>query len=398
MKCAFVTGLSGQDGSYLAEHLLSLGYRVTGILRRVSVAENQDSRLKHLEGRIETVYGDVTDASSLRAALKRFMPDEVYNLAGMSHVRVSFDVPEFVVQVNGVGVLNMLEAVREIVPAARLYQASSSEMFGNSIDSDGCQRESTPMHPVSPYGCAKLLGYNLVRHYRRAHGMFACNGILFNHESPRRGSNFVTSKVVKRAVEISRGLADKLELGNLDSCRDWGHSKDYVKAMWMMLQKPQPGDYVIATGETRSVREMCDYVFGALGLDYRNHVEVNERHMRPEELKRLRGDRSRAWQTLGWRPTYTFEAMMDEIITHWEDVIDGAHRIERTPDAPGLPGGGLQPAAGHLPGRSVSAGGVDCDPGREVVRPALASGAQPADVLDAGNVDRRQRPDSRDLL
>ena len=234
-KKALITGIAGQDGSYLSELLLEKGYEVHGIIRRSSVAENQDSRIQHLQGQINTHYGDLTDYPSLVRIVSETRPDEIYNLGAMSHVRISYDMPSFTIQTNALGVLNMLEVYRSFVPNAGFYQASSSEMFGNSVDADGVQRLTTPMNPVSPYGCAKVMGYNLVRHYRHAYGLHACNGILFNHESPRRGSNFVTNKVVKTAVQIKKGLKDKLELGNLDSYRDWGHSKDYVRAMHQII-------------------------------------------------------------------------------------------------------------------------------------------------------------------
>ena len=233
MKRALITGISGQDGSYLSEYLLSLGYEVHGILRRHSVAENQDVRIRDLD--VITHYGDLTDELSLVRILQEHEFDEVYNIAAMSHVRISTDMPSFTIKTNSLGVLNMLELCRVLPPNAKFYQASSSEMFGNSIDDDGCQRITTPMHPVSPYGCSKVLAYNLVRHYRAGYGKHYVNGILFNHESPRRGSNFVTNKVVKTAVQIKKGQRDKLELGNLDSSRDWGHSKDYVRGMHAIL-------------------------------------------------------------------------------------------------------------------------------------------------------------------
>ena len=240
-KKALITGISGQDGSYLSEYLISLGYEVHGILRRLSVAENQDSRINNLN--LILHYCDLSDTGSLYEIINKIQPDEIYNLAAMSHVRISFDKPTYTVMTNGVGVINLLEILKNISKNIKFYQASSSEMFGNSIDDDGYQRLTTPMIPVSPYGCAKVLGYNLVRHYREAYKKFYCNGILFNHESPRRGSNFVTSKVVKTAIEIKRGYKSKLELGNLDSKRDWGHSKDYVKAMHLILNADTPEDW-----------------------------------------------------------------------------------------------------------------------------------------------------------
>lgn len=318
MKTAFITGVAGQDGSYLAEHLLSSGYRVTGIVRRNSTVEHQRNRVSDLP--LELEYGDMTDQSSLERALRMFKPDEIYNLAAQSHVRISSDIPQFTAQTNSIGVLNILEAYKSICPEARFYQASSSEMFGSSVDPDQYQRETTPMRPVSPYGCSKVFAYNIVHHYRDAYKLHASNGILFNHESPRRGSNFVTNKVVKGAVEIALGLATQLELGNMDSYRDWGHSADYVKAMHLIVQQDRPDDYVVATGETRSVREMCDYVFGRLNLNYQDYVVQNKKYLRPEELPYLRGDSTKIRTQLGWQPEYTFEALMDEMIEHWQHI------------------------------------------------------------------------------
>ena len=320
-KTALITGIGGQDGSYLAEHLLNLGYEVHGVVRRHSVAENQDSRISHVTENIETHYGDLLDVPSLTRIVSKSKPDEIYNLAAMSHVRISFDVPSFTIQTNGLGVLNMLETYRTLAPSAKFYQASSSEMFGNSVDDDGCQRLTTPMNPVSPYGCAKVIGYNLVRHYRHAYKLHACNGILFNHESPRRGSNFVTNKVVKTAVQIKKGLRDKLELGNLDSKRDWGHSKDYVKAMHMIINHDTPDEFIVATGETRSVRDLVEHVFNRLDMNYKDYVVQNPKFMRPEELKYLRGDATKSREILGWQPEYTFETMLDEMIEHWMSVV-----------------------------------------------------------------------------
>jgi len=313
---AFITGIGGQDGSYLAEHLLSLGYEVHGIIRRNSVTEHQQSRIESVKSKMHIYYGDLLDQSSIEHLLDKIQPDEIYNIAAQSHVRVSYDIPQFTVQTNALGVLNVLEAYRRSCPEAKFYQASSSEMFGSSVDADGFQRETTSMTPVSPYGCSKVFGYNIVRNYRNAYKLHASNGILFNHESPRRGSNFVTNKVVKTAVQIKLGLAKELELGNLDAYRDWGHSKDYVRAMHLILQQNQPGDWVVATGETRSVRDMCKYVFESLEMDYQEYVVQNQKFLRPEELPYLKGD-SRKIRALGWKPDYTFESMMDEMIEHW---------------------------------------------------------------------------------
>lgn len=316
-KVAFITGINGQDGSYLAEYLLTLGYEVHGMVRRNSMSENQDSRVVHLEGKIHTHYGDLLDESSIDRMLVQIKPDEIYNIGAQSHVRISFDMPQFTVKTNALGVLNMLESYRRICPEAKFYQASSSEMFGNSVDEDGFQRETTPMHPVSPYGCSKMFGYSIVKNYRNSYKLFATNGILFNHESPRRGSNFVTNKVVKTAVQIHLGLAKKLELGNLDSFRDWGHSKDYVRAMHMILNHNEPDDFVVSTMETHSVRQMTKYVFAKLGMDYEDYVVQNQIFMRPEELQYLKGDSTKARTVLGWKPQYTFEGMLDEMVDYW---------------------------------------------------------------------------------
>jgi len=275
---ALITGVNGQDGSYLAEHLLSLGYEVHGILKRNSVAENQTARLNHIFDKVTLDYADMTDMASLVRVLKEFMPDEVYNLAAQSHVRISFDQPIYTAQVVAIGTLNLLEAIRLTCPDAKIYQASSSEMFGNSLDDDGFQRETTPMHPASPYGCAKLFAYNLMRNYRHGYGMHTTNGILFNHESPRRGTNFVTNKVVKAAVKIRYGLQDKLMLGNLDATRDWGHAKDYVRAMHMIINHTEPDDFVCATGISHSVKDLVKYTFTAVDLPWEQYVGVDEKY------------------------------------------------------------------------------------------------------------------------
>lgn len=317
MKKVIITGINGQDGSYLSEFLLEKKYEVHGVLKRNSVAENQTARLDDIYNKIKLHYGDLTDMSSLISIIQNVMPDEIYNLAAQSHVRISFDQPIYTSQVTGIGTLNLLEAVKLIKPNTKIYQASSSEMFGNSIDSDGFQRESTPMNPVSPYGCAKVFSYNITRNYRNSYGMKIWNGILFNHESPRRGTNFVTNKVVKAAVRIKLGLQDKLYLGNLEATRDWGHAKDYVAAMWLMLQSESPDDYVCATGISHSVKELCEYVFSKLELDYKEYVLQDSKHLRPEELNNLKGDPSKLVKKLGWTHEYTFESMLDEMIDYW---------------------------------------------------------------------------------
>ena len=322
-KVALITGINGQDGSYLAELLVEKDYEVWGILKRNSVAETQTSRIEKLweDEKITLEYADLTDMSSLIRILDKCKPDEIYNLAAQSHVRVSFDQPIYTTNVVAMGTLNLLESIRMIVPEAKLYQASSSEMFGNNVDKDGYQRETTPLNPVSPYGCSKVYAYNICRNYRNSYGIKVWNGILFNHESPRRGTNFVTNKVVKAAVRIKLGLQEKLYLGNLDATRDWGHAKDYVQAMWLILQSSEPDDYVCSTGISHSVKDLVEYTFKKLDLHWKDYVEVNEKHLRPEELRDLKGDCSKL-KSLGWKPTYTFETMIDEMIQNWEEHYD----------------------------------------------------------------------------
>jgi GDPmannose 4,6-dehydratase len=323
MKKALITGITGQDGSYLAEYLLSLDYEVHGIIRRNSVAENQQYRIDGIKEKLHIYYGDLLDQTSIEKILTEVKPDEIYNLAAQSHVRISYDIPQYTVQTNAVGVVNMLEAYKRLCPEAKFYQASSSEMFGLSVENDKFQRETTIMNPVSPYGCTKVFGYNIVRHYRRAYNLHACNGILFNHESPRRGSNFVTSKVVKGACMIKLKMINKLELGNMDSYRDWGHSKDYVRAMHMIINHNVADDFVVSTMETRSVREMCDIVFKYLNLNYKDYTIQNLKYLRPEELPYLKGDSTKIRTTLGWKPLYTFEETMKEMTDHWMDILQG---------------------------------------------------------------------------
>lgn len=317
-KKVLITGINGQDGSYLAEFLLDKGYEVWGILKRNSVAENQTARINDkIYPKLKLEYADLTDLASLIRVIQKVQPNELYNLAAQSHVRISFDQPLYTANATAIGALNVLEAVRMVSPNTKVYQASSSEMFGNSIDNDGYQRETTPMNPVSPYGCAKVFAYNISRNYRHSYNMFVSNGVLFNHESPRRGTNFVTNKVCKEAVKIKLGLSNELKLGNLDATRDWGHAKDYVRAMWEILQLDKSDDFVCATGISHSVRELCDYVFSLLDLDYREYVTQDEKFLRPEELHNLKGDSSKLIKTTGWTHDYTFESMLDEMVEYW---------------------------------------------------------------------------------
>lgn len=316
-KVALITGINGQDGSYLAEFLLNKGYEVHGTLKRNSVSENQTSRLDDIYDQLKLHYADLTDLSSLISVIQKTKPNEIYNLAAQSHVRISFDQPIYTANATGLGTLNMLEAIKLVDPTIKLYQASSSEMFGNNIDEDGYQRESTPMSPVSPYGCAKVFSYNICRNYRNSYGMFVSNGILFNHESPRRGTNFVTNKVCKEAVKIKLGLSNELKLGNLDATRDWGHAKDYVKAMWEILQLDTPDDFVCSTGVSHSVKDLCEYVFNRLELNWADYVTQDEKFLRPEELRDLKGDSSKLINKTGWSHEYSFETMLDEMIDYW---------------------------------------------------------------------------------
>ena len=317
MKKALITGINGQDGSYLAEFLLEKEYEVHGIMKRNSVSETQAIRVEHITDKITLHYGDITDLSSLIRIISEVQPDEIYNLAAQSHVKISFDEPIYTSQATGVGALNVIEAVRLLKLNTKIYQASSSEMFGNNIDSDGYQREDTKMLPVSPYGISKLFAHNMGINYRHSYNMFISNGVLFNHESPRRGTNFVTNKVCKEAVKIKLGLTNKLKLGNLNSTRDWGHAKDYVEAMWLILQQDKPGDFVCSTGVSHSVEDLVRYVFNKLNLDWTQYVETDKKYLRPEELNDLKGDSTKLRDLTGWKPKYTFESMLDEMVEYW---------------------------------------------------------------------------------
>jgi len=308
MPKALITGITGQDGSYLAEFLLERDYEVFGLVRSTSLGLGTFERIAHLGDRVTLIEGDMLDEGSMVRALKVAKPDEVYNLAAHSFVARSFGQPVFTADVNALGVARILEAIRETSPSVRFYQASSSEMFGNTNQS--FQNEDTLLVPASPYAVAKVFGHLLTQNYRRAYGLFACSGILFNHESPRRGLHFVTRKVTDGAARISLGMADKLKLGNLDARRDWGFAGDYVRAMWLMLQQDEPGDFVVATGVNYSVRDLCELAFGLVDLDYRDHVEVDDTNLRPSDVQDLRGDATRARETLGWAPTVSFEELI----------------------------------------------------------------------------------------
>jgi GDPmannose 4,6-dehydratase len=312
LKRALITGITGQDGSYLTELLLEKGYEVYGIIRRSS-SFNTD-RIDHLYQdphepgtRLRLLYGDLNDSSSLNTILRQVQPDEIYNLGAQSHVRVSFDVPEYTGEVTGLGTVRLLEAIREAGIKPKFYQASSSELYGKVVETP--QTEKTPFYPRSPYACAKAYAFWITVNYRESYQMFACNGILFNHESERRGETFVTRKITRAATRIKLGLQDKLYLGNLDARRDWGHARDYVEAMWLMMQVDEPDDYVIATGETHSIREFLDLAFGHLDLDWKRYVEIDQRYYRPAEVDLLLGDPSKARRVLGWEPKVSFEEL-----------------------------------------------------------------------------------------
>lgn len=317
MKKALITGITGQDGSYLAEFLLEKGYEVHGLIRRSSSFNTE--RIDHLykdphdpTAKLFLHYGDMVDGMGLREILTRVQPNEVYNLGAQSQVRISFDQPVYTAQVDAVGTVRLLEAIRDTGLQTRFYQASSSEMFGKVAEVP--QKETTPFHPRSPYGCAKVYSFWQTVNYREAYGMFCCNGILFNHESPRRGETFVTRKITRAATRIKLGLQDKLYLGNLNAKRDWGFAGDYVEAMWLMLQQEKPEDYVIATGKMHSVREFLDSAFDLVGLDWREHVEIDPRYFRPAEVEKLCGDASKARRVLNWQPKTSFEELVTIMI------------------------------------------------------------------------------------
>ncbi len=325
-KKALITGITGQDGSYLSELLLEKGYEVYGMVRRASV--ERFDRIAHLQERINLVQGDLTDQSSLDEAVKTIQPDEIYNLAAQSFVPTSWNQPTLTGEVTGIGTTRLLEAVRKIKPDARFYQASSSEMFG--MVREVPQTELTPFHPRSPYGVAKVYGHFITVNYRESYGIFACSGILFNHESPRRGLEFVTRKITSHVAKIKLGLANELRLGNMDAKRDWGYAGDYVEAMWMMLQQDEPDDYVVAMGETHSVQEFVELAFGHAGLDWKKYVVIDPKFMRPAEVDLLVGDPGKAKEKLGWKPKVSFpelvKMMVDSDIRALSGNSAGAHR------------------------------------------------------------------------
>ncbi|MEW5766914.1 MAG: GDP-mannose 4,6-dehydratase [bacterium] len=313
MKKALITGITGQDGSYLTEFLLDKGYEVHGIVRRASSFNR--GRIDHIyqnpdyfQTRLKLFYGDLNDASSLNRILRVSQPDEIYNLGAQSHVRVSFDVPEYTGEVVALGTLRLLDAIRDTGLSPKFYQASSSELFGKVAEIP--QKETTPFYPRSPYACAKAYAYYIVRNYRESYDFFACNGILFNHESPRRGETFVTKKITMAVARIKLGLQEKLFMGNLEAKRDWGYAPDYVEAMWLMLQQEEPDDYVIATGETHSVKEFLEEAFGSVDLDWHDYVEIDPRYLRPAEVDLLVGDATKAREKLGWQPRVTFKELV----------------------------------------------------------------------------------------
>jgi GDPmannose 4,6-dehydratase len=312
MRKALITGITGMDGSYLADLLLDKGYEVHGIMRRSSSFNT--ARIDHIFERLHLHYGDLSDSSSVARLLHKIAPDEIYHLGAQSHVKVSFDTPEYTADVTGLGTIRLLEAIRESGARPRFYQASSSEMFGKVQQTP--QNESTPFYPRSPYGCAKVFAYWTTVNYREAYGLHASNGILFNHEGERRGETFVTRKITRAIAEILRKRQSHVRLGNLDAQRDWGYAKEYVEAMWLMLQQDKPDDYVIATGETHSVREFLEEAFGYVGWDWQEHVIIDERYMRPSEVDLLLGDASKAKRQLGWEPKTTFKQLVHLMVDH----------------------------------------------------------------------------------
>jgi GDPmannose 4,6-dehydratase len=335
-KTALISGITGQDGSFLAELLLEKGYEVYGIIRRSS-SFNTD-RIDHLYQdphesgtRLRLVYGDLNDSSSLNTILRQVQPDEIYNLGAQSHVRVSFDIPEYTGEVSGLGTVRLLEAIRESGLRPKFYQASSSELYGKVAETP--QTETTPFHPRSPYACAKAYAYHITVNYRESYGLFACNGILFNHESERRGETFVSRKITRAATRIKCGIQEKLYMGNLDARRDWGYARDYVEAMWMILNTDEPDDYVIATGEVHSVREFLEKAFQYLDLDWQEHVEIDSAYFRPAEVDLLLGDAGKARRQLGWEPKVTFDELVKLMVDHDLKLAEHEARIKQIPNS-----------------------------------------------------------------
>ncbi|KKU85879.1 MAG: GDP-mannose 4,6-dehydratase [Candidatus Wildermuthbacteria bacterium RIFCSPLOWO2_02_FULL_47_10] len=319
MKKALITGIAGQDGSYLAELLLEKGYEVRGILRRASYFNTQRIDQLYKNPNFDTIYGDLTDPISLVNVIEKFKPDEIYNIGSMSHVRISFEIPAYTLMTNAVGPLCILEYIRQHAPHIKFYQASSSEMFG-ATRSKPPFNENSEMRPQSPYGVSKLAAFHLTRNYREGYGLFATTGILFNHESPRRGENFVTRKITRGIAAILRGEEQELKLGNIEAQRDWGHAKDYVKAIHFIMQQPKPGEYVVATGEAHSIKEALGFCFGLVKLDWQKYVVINEKYFRPNEVPYLEGDSSKI-RALGWKPDYDWKAVLKEMLEH--DIKDG---------------------------------------------------------------------------
>ena len=335
MKKALITGITGQDGSYLTELLLEKGYEVYGIIRRSSSFNT--TRIEHLyqdpheqNVKLRMVYGDLNDASSLNKILRDLQPDEIYNLGAQSHVRVSFDVPEYTAEITALGTVRLLEAIRDLGLKPTFYQASSSELYGKVVEIP--QTEKTPFYPRSPYACAKAYAHYITVNFRESYDLFACNGILFNHESERRGETFVTRKITRAATRIKLGLQDKLYLGNLDAKRDWGHAKDYVEAMWLMLQQDAPGDYVIATGEQHSVNEFVEETFGLLDLDWQEYVKIDPRYFRPAEVETLLGDSSKARRVLGWEPKISFKELVRLMVESDMKLAQQEHLLMNAPE------------------------------------------------------------------
>ena len=313
-KTAIITGISGQDGSYLTEYLLARNYEIHGLVRHHSQMDRHLHRINHLLDSINIERGDILDAIAVEKFIRSVQPDEIYHLAAQSDVHLSFQLPSFTTKTNVIGTINVLEACKQASRYCKFYNASSSEIFGNNKDEDDFQRETTTMGPITPYGCGKLFTHHFVKNYRRTYQMFAVNGVAFNHESPRRGTNFVTTKIIKAAKRIKKGKQRELRLGNLEASRDWGHAKDYVAAMHLMMHHKEPDDFVLASGKSHTIRELCEYVFKKLDMDYAKYVTGDDKLLRPEDRQHVKGDPKRAKEMLKWIPEYTFESTLDEMI------------------------------------------------------------------------------------